>query len=551
MAQTAHAVAALALNRFGLGPRLGSIAAVQSDPRGALLAELDRPRAGEIAAGSLETSAQAFRTVANANAERQAKRILATRAQKEAEKQRPAGSPMADGGDEEMAARMAAEAVPDPGRQIYLNEIKARVDAALAAEIGFAERLAWFWSNHFCISADKIQSMSGAYEREAIRPHILARFVDLLLAAEGHPAMLFYLDNSASMGPNSIAGINRTRGLNENLAREILELHTLGVRTGYTQDDVISFAKVLTGWTFVPAADNPDHGGEFTFNPRLHEPGPQTVLNKVYDGAGVEQGRAVLRDLAVHPSTATHIATKLARHFVADEPPPALVARLAKTFQDTGGDLKAVAKVLVLSPEAWATPPGKLKRPSEWVISMVRAAGTQADPARFSGGQATLGEPMWRPPSPRGYADDEATWIDGVGRRLGYRQHLCRADRGPHRSTICDRKRAGVGRCRPKPKRPWRAPRAGSRRWPCCSCRPICRGGEPHDLLLGDLLLTPAEPPRGPDRLRRPVRLDAIAEAGPRRGARPAHAGDRLAGRLGRLGGSGAARRSGLGRVAG
>ena len=418
MAQSPQAIAALALNRFGFGPRLGSIAAIQSDPRGALLAELDRPRAGEIAAGSLQTSAQAFRTVANANAERQAKRILATRAQKEAEKQRPAGSPMADGGDEDMAAKMAAEAVPDPGRQIYLNEIKARVDAALAAEIGFAERLAWFWSNHFCISADKIQSMSGAYEREAIRPHVLARFVDLLLAAEGHPAMLFYLDNSASMGPNSIAGINRTRGLNENLAREIMELHTLGVRTGYTQDDVISFAKVLTGWTFVPAADNPDHGGEFTFNPRLHEPGPQTVLNKVYDGAGVEQGRAVLRDLAVHPSTATHIATKLARHFVADEPPPALVATLAKTFQESGGDLKAVAKALVLSPEAWAAPPGKLKRPSEWVVSMVRAAGTQADPARFAGGQATLGEPMWRPPSPRGYADDEATWIDGVGRRL-------------------------------------------------------------------------------------------------------------------------------------
>jgi uncharacterized protein (DUF1800 family) len=419
MAASAQAVAALALNRFGFGPRLGSIAAIQSDPRGALLAELDRPRAGQNEAGALATSAQAFRTVANANAERQAKQILAARAQKEAAKQRPEGSPMVEGGDEEMAAKMAAQAVPDPGRQIYLNEIKARVEAALGAQTGFAERLVWFWSNHFCISADKIQSMTGAYEREAIRPHFLGRFVDLLLAAEGHPAMLFYLDNSASMGPNSIAGINRTRGLNENLAREILELHTLGVRTGYTQDDVLSFAKVLTGWTFVPAADNPDHGGEFTFNPRLHEPGPQTVLNKVYDGAGVEQGRAVLRDIAQHPSTATHIATKLARHFVADEPPPALVATLAKVFQDTAGDLKAVAKALVAAPEAWTAPPGKLKRPSEWVISMVRATGAvQADPARFTGGQVTLGEPMWRPPSPRGYADDEATWIDGIGRRL-------------------------------------------------------------------------------------------------------------------------------------
>ena len=171
----------------------------------------------------------------------------------------------------------------------------------------------WFWSNHFCVSADKIQSMSGAYEREAIRPHILGRFADMLQAAEGHPAMLFYLDNLGSMGPNSIAGINRTRGLNENLAREILELHTLGVRSGYTQDDVTAFANVLTGWTLLPAGDNPEHGGEFTFNRRLHEPGPQTVMGKVYEDAGVEQGRAVLRDLAAHPATATHVAAKLVR----------------------------------------------------------------------------------------------------------------------------------------------------------------------------------------------------------------------------------------------
>ncbi len=420
MGGSAKAVAALALHRFGMGPRLGSVAAIESDPRGALLAELDRPRAGEIAADLLPTSAQAFRTVADANAERQARRILAARAQK-ADRQGAADPSMAESKDQagtEMAARTAAEAVPDPGRQIYLNEVKARIDAALKAEIGFAERLVWFWSNHFCISADKIQSMSGAYEREAIRPHVLGRFADMLQAVEGHPAMLFYLDNTASMGPNSIAGINRTRGLNENLAREILELHTLGVRTGYTQDDVISFANVLTGWTLIPAGDNPEHGGDFTFNRRLHEPGPQKIMDKVYEDAGVEQGRAVLRDLAAHPSTATHVATKLVRHFIADEPPPVLIDKLAEIFRESTGDLKEVAKALVSSPEAWALPRSKLKRPSEWVISMVRAAGAQADPARFTNGQASLGEPMWRPPSPRGYADDEATWIDGMGRRL-------------------------------------------------------------------------------------------------------------------------------------
>ena len=175
--------------------------------------------------------------------------------------------------------------------------------------------------------------MAGGYEREAIRPHVLGRFADMLLAAESHPAMLFYLDNSRSIGPEFVAGLIRTRGLNENLAREILELHTLGVRSGYTQDDVTSFAKVLTGWTIMPPATIPDHGGEFVFNPRMHEPGPQTVLGKVYARTtGVEQGRAVLRDLARHPATAAHVASKLARHFVADEPPPALVERLAKTL---------------------------------------------------------------------------------------------------------------------------------------------------------------------------------------------------------------------------
>ena len=318
----------------------------------------------------------------------------------------------------EMAAKTAAEAVPNPGPQVYLSEAQARIDAALAAEIGLAERLVWFWSNHFCVSADKIQSMAGAYEREAIRPHVLGRFADMLQAVVSHPAMLFYLDNTASLGSNSVAGINRARGLNENLAREILELHTLGVRTGYTQDDVIAFAKVLTGWTMIPAGDNPEHGGEFTFNRRLHEPGPQRVLDTTYEDAGVEQGRAVLRHLAGHPSTASHIATKLARHFVADDPPPPLVERLTMTFRDTAGDLKEVTKALVASPEAWALPRAKLKSPSEWVISMVRAAGTPADAARFTAGQATLGEPLWRPPSPKGYADDEATWINGMGRRL-------------------------------------------------------------------------------------------------------------------------------------
>jgi uncharacterized protein (DUF1800 family) len=421
MSSSANAEAVLALHRFGMGPRPGSIAAIEADPRGALIAELERSSASEIALPGL-SSAKAFRAVNDANARRQAKAILA-RKEQDAKTQQMAQAPaMTEGstpGAGEMAAKMAAEAVPDPGRQIYLEEARIRTEAAFSAEIGFVERLVWFWSNHFCISADKIRSMSGAYEREAIRPHVLGRFTDLLLAAEGHPAMLFYLDQTVSMGTNSIAGINRTRGLNENLAREILELHTLGVRSGYTQDDVIAFANVLTGWTLVPPGDNPEHGGEFIFNPRLHEPGAQKVLGKSYEDETVEQGRAVLRDLAAHPATATHVATKLARHFVADAPPPALVERMTKVFVDTEGDLKEVARAMVKSDEAWTQPASKLKRPGEWVVGMVRATGiTQANPQRFTDGQALLGEPLWRPPSPKGFPDDEASWIDGVGRRL-------------------------------------------------------------------------------------------------------------------------------------
>jgi len=230
--------------------------------------------------------------------------------------------------------------------------------------------------------------------------------------------MLIYLNNTVSIGPNSVAGINRTRGLNENLAREILELHTLGVRTGYTQDDVIRFANVLTGWTILPPADNPEHGAEFLFNQRMHEPGPQRVIDKDYPDTGVEQGRAVLADLARHPATAAHIATKLARHFVADTPPQPLVERLTKTFRDTDGDLKELAKTLVTDPVAWKAPREKLKMPCEWAVAITRVLGGRGDAQRFANGQALLGQPLWRPSAPNGFADDEATWIDGLGRRL-------------------------------------------------------------------------------------------------------------------------------------
>lgn len=308
---------------------------------------------------------------------------------------------------------------PPLPQQIILSEAKARFDAAANAEIGLVERLVWFWSNHFCVSADKDAAMVGAYEREAIRPHVLGRFADLLQAVESHPAMLLYLDNVQSMGADSIAGINQDKGLNENLARETLELHTLGVRSGYSQADVTNFAKILTGWTWL-RPEEPIHGGEFVFVRRFHEPGDQVVLGKRYAESGIDQGRAVLADLARHPATARHIGEKLARHFVADDPPPALVAKLAKTFLDTDGDLKQVARTLVTAEESWIAPRQKLKPPAEWIAGVIRLSGTAADIpiGRIMNAQVALGAPLWRPPAPNGYSDIEAAWIDGVPRRI-------------------------------------------------------------------------------------------------------------------------------------
>jgi uncharacterized protein (DUF1800 family) len=430
MAPDPKTEAALALHRFGVGPRAGSIAAVASDPRGALLAELDRAGASRIANADLLTSGAAARA---AFAYQQAQRA-ARQAERAAQQANPASS---GASPPEMKDQSAAPPAPTPTRnpgpsvpqQIYLDEAKARITAALGAEIGLVERLVWFWSNHFCVSADKgnVRQICGAYEREVIRANVLGRFSDMLLAVESHPAMLIYLDNARSIGPESIAGLRQKRGLNENLAREILELHTLGVRTVYTQEDVTRFANVITGWTFVPFRQEPVRGGEFEFNPRMHQPGAQTVIGRSYPDAGLEQGRAVLAALARHPATAKHVATKLARHFVADEPPPALVERLAKRFLATQGDLKELAKALVAAPEAWEAPRAKLKRPGEWVVAALRAVGvTPPDIAPVMQAHNLLGEPLWRPSAPKGFADESAPWLDGLAQRLDIANQLAR-----------------------------------------------------------------------------------------------------------------------------
>ncbi len=434
--------AAFALHRFGLGPRTGSIAAIATDPRGALIADLARPTTGHGADTRLMTSGEAARAAFEFRQQRVAQRA-AQRAQGAA--QRPngdaaanrTGAPETGAAPNQAAANEPAANPSDPVRangampvpqQIYREEVKARFERALNAEIGFAERLAWFWSNHFAVSADKagVRPLVGAYEREAILPHVTGRFGNMLLAVETHPAMLIYLDNARSIGPDSQAGRTRGKGLNENLAREILELHTLGVRTVYTQDDVTRFANVITGWTIVPPRF--PGGGVFTFDARMHEPGSQTLIGTVLPDGEYDQGRAALAMLARHPATARHIATKLARHFVSDQPPPELVDKLARRFTATDGDLKEVAIALVNAPESWNTEDRKLKRPGEWIVAALRASGVTSPPEINPVLQAhnLLGEPLWRPPAPAGFPDGDAAWLDGLAQRLDISNQISR-----------------------------------------------------------------------------------------------------------------------------
>ncbi len=324
------------------------------------------------------------------------------------------------------------EAYLRSSREEYVAAASARATSALQTSTPFVERLVHFWSNHFAVSVDKllVVGLAGGFEADAIRPHVLGRFEDLLLAAVRHPAMLLYLDQAQSIGPTSRAGERaqdrqplRRRGLNENLAREILELHTLGVRSGYTQEDVTEFARALTGWT-LPADDSAAGAAEtFRFAPALHEPGPRTVLGRSFAEGGEQQARDILHHLATSPATARHIARKLARHFVADDPPRALMERLAATFSRTGGDLPSLYRELVAAPEAWQPGGAKFKSPWDWAISTYRALGRSEVP---SGLMNQLGQPVWRPGSPAGYDDGAATWAapDALLRRVEVAQRI-------------------------------------------------------------------------------------------------------------------------------
>lgn len=281
----------IGLNRFGLGARPGDLSTIGNNIREAFLQEIAAKTAIVPAKENLMPAAEAFRRLKAEREEIKAQQERVARAQAKPISGSPAASHPAlvpDAMPKEEAKNPLRRVV----REIFQAETAARLEAAKQALTGFAERLVLFWSNHFCVSARKagvVRVMAGAYEREVIRPHVFGRFEDMLLAAGKHPAMLVYLDNVQSIGPRSRGGQRQQKGLNENLAREIMELHTLGVDGGYTQEDVTSFARVLTGWRFAQQASPFGEEGHFVFNPNLHEPGNHTVMGAVYREDGARQ----------------------------------------------------------------------------------------------------------------------------------------------------------------------------------------------------------------------------------------------------------------------
>jgi uncharacterized protein (DUF1800 family) len=409
--------AALGLARFGFGARPGDLE--QGDPKARLLAEID-PAAALIVDSGLPGSAENLQRVAEFRQERREQRAEAM----------PDMAPPAMT-DAPERGRQRRSDDPAPQQVIFLAEAEARFSRINADQAGYAERMVWFWSNHFCVSARKGprgRATAGAYEREAIRPHVFGRFSDMLLAVAQHPAMLHYLDNAGSIGPNSIAGKRRSKGLNENYARETLELHSLGADGGYSQEDVTNLAKILTGWTIAgPRAENGE-AGMFVFNRRQHEPGPIELLGKSYADRGIRQGEAALADLVRHPSTARHMARKLARHFVSDDPPSVLVAKLEDAFARSDGDLAVVSGALIDAPEAWELRRTSLRKPMEFFAAATVALGLEPELRPSLRALEALGQPLWQPPGPNGFPDEAAPWAtpEGVKSRLDLASELAR-----------------------------------------------------------------------------------------------------------------------------
>lgn len=413
--------AAIATTRFGLGARPGEIARARADPRGWLTAQI-RAAGAEQPPGPTAGSAERLNE------------LMTYRQDRRADKR--AGQAKSD------LSKIAARVLRDEAGGDFL----ARLQLGAATDTSFRERWALFWANHFTVSANKLATAAlvGPFEEEALRPRVFGRFEDLLVASSRHPGMLLYLDEVRSIGPGSEAAHVQARagkhpGLNENLAREIMELHTVGVEAGYSQADVTEFARAMTGWSVGGEADPPDRRGAFMFRERAHEPGARTIMGRRYPDTGEGQALAVLKDLAASPHTARHLALKIARHFVADDPPPALVARLERSYLDTGGQLGEVARTLIASPEAWEAPALKFKTPYEFLLSSWRAADTgPTSIADVAPVLAAMGQKAFSAPSPKGWPEAAQAWCapDAVIKRMNWSEAFAGAatgDRDPVR----------------------------------------------------------------------------------------------------------------------
>lgn len=423
----------IALNRFGYGLQRGE--RLPDDPVRYLLDQFDAfDPSPSILADREDTSEEAGKFIRMIRSQRRKRQAFMADAQGESETM--------------MADRQRRDALPPElrkslvsGRGVFRKDVALRTNVAVSSNAPFIERLVHFWSNHFSVSVGKAGTLHqvGNHEFGAIRPNVLGKFSDMLKAATLHPAMLLYLDQYQSTGPNSRfirrrRGSSRgPRGLNENLAREILELHTLGVDGGYSQDDVTELARALTGWTIsgLPLTDrfaDPQPGGAVFINV-AHEPGARTVLGQTYQEDGARQAADILDDLAAHPKTARLIATKLARHFAGDEPPASLVSKLEQDFVKTGGNLASLSRTLVEAPEVWTTEPVKFRQPFEWLVSILRFNGVDnLSQRRMIGALSEIGQVPWRAPSPAGYDDLAGSWAgpDALYRRVELAERIAR-----------------------------------------------------------------------------------------------------------------------------
>jgi uncharacterized protein (DUF1800 family) len=419
--RTAHA-----LVRFGLG-RVGQ-SEVPPDPLAALAAELEGPDPALAQPGASA-----------------AEGLIALRQDRAARRARKADGALAE---------------PNHVRGLLAAETARLADHVLTTPLGFRERLVWFWVNHFTVSLRRPQvaGVITAYIREAIRPHVTGRFHDMLLAVMNHPAMLMYLDNVGSIGPDSPVGQRFHRGLNENLARESLELHTVTPASGYTQADVTSYAKILTGWSIDLRLNPPG----YVFRLNAHEPGDKLLMGRRFPhgrGGALE----AFAFLAHHPATYRNLATKLVRHFVADDPPQGAVARLEAVLRETGGDLKAASLALLQLPEAW-TPLTKLRSPFDYVVAVLRAMDLPPArrPPQMTRVMAGLGQAPLAAPLPNGWPDTAADWAgpEAMMRRIDWAYgvsargaeldapELADAALGPllHADTLAQMRRAGSRR---------------------------------------------------------------------------------------------------------